>query len=108
MQQGHLAAGLWAPEGRASQRVFRGAVKTADMRHDVAVYRAACEAHARIEAAGVEQFGVPRYEPAKVRRRWRDLIEYHDRSVVPDAPLSVLRRQDLWNGPDGDLTTSII
>ena len=58
--------------------------------------------------AGVEQFGVPRYEPAKVRRRWRDLIEYHDRSVVPDAPLSVLRRQDLWNGPDGDLTTSII
>ena len=49
-----------------------------------------------------------RDEPAKVRRRWRDLIEYHDRSVVPDAPLSVLRRQDLWNGPDGDLTTSII
>ena len=41
-----------------------------------------------------------RDEPAKVRRRWRDLIEYHDRSVVPDAPLSVLRRQDLWNGPD--------
>ena len=39
-------------EGRASQRVFSGAVKTADMRHDVAVYRAACEAHARIEAAG--------------------------------------------------------
>ena len=29
-----------------------GAVKTADMRHDVAVYRAACEAHTRIEAAG--------------------------------------------------------
>ena len=46
------AAGLWATEGRASQRVFSGAVKTADMRHDVAVYRAACEAHARIEAAG--------------------------------------------------------
>ena len=46
------AAGLWATEGRASQWVFSGAVKTADMRHDVAVYRAACEAHARIEAAG--------------------------------------------------------
>ena len=46
------AAGLWATEGRASQRVFRGAVKTTDMRHDVAVYRAACEAQARIEAAG--------------------------------------------------------
>ena len=46
------AAGLWATEGRASQRVFSGAVKTADMRHDVAVYRAACEAQARIEAAG--------------------------------------------------------
>ena len=46
------AAGLWATEGRASQRVFSGVVKTADMRHDVAVYRAACEAHARIEAAG--------------------------------------------------------
>ena len=43
------AAGLWATEGRASQRVFSGAVKTADMRHDVAVYRAACEAHARID-----------------------------------------------------------
>ena len=46
------AAGLWATEGRASQRVFSGAVKTADMRHDVAVYRAACEAQARIEAEG--------------------------------------------------------
>ena len=46
------AAGLWATEGRASQRVFSGAVKTADMRHDVAVYRAACAAHARIEAVG--------------------------------------------------------
>ncbi len=44
------AAGLWATEGRASQRVFSGAVKSADMRHDVAVYRAACEARARIEA----------------------------------------------------------
>ena len=37
------AAGLWATEGRASQRVFSGAVKTADMRHDVAVYHAAAE-----------------------------------------------------------------
>ena len=46
------AAGLWATEGRASQRVFRGAVKTADMRHDIAVYLAAGEAHARIEEAG--------------------------------------------------------
>ena len=45
------AAGLWATEGRASQRVFRGAVKTADMRHDIAVYLAAGEAHARIEEA---------------------------------------------------------
>ena len=39
-------------EGRGSQRVFSGAVKTADMRHDVAVYRAAHAAQARIEAAG--------------------------------------------------------
>lgn len=46
------AAGLWVTEGRASQRVFSGAVKTADMRHDVAVYRAVCAAQARIEAAG--------------------------------------------------------
>ena len=45
------AAGLWATEGRASQWVFSGAVNTADIRHDVAVYRAACAAHARIEAA---------------------------------------------------------
>ena len=39
----------------------RGAVKTADMRHDVAVYRAAGEAHARIEAAGgrVDRCGPP-------------------------------------------------
>ena len=29
----------------------RGAVKTTDMREDVVVYRPACEAHARIDAA---------------------------------------------------------
>ena len=46
------AAGLWATEDRAGQRVFSGAVKTADIRHDVAVYRAAHAAQARIEAAG--------------------------------------------------------
>ena len=34
----------------SGQRVFSGAVKPADMRHDIAVYRAACEAYARIEA----------------------------------------------------------
>ena len=49
------AAGLWATEGWASQRVFSGAVNTADMRHDVAVYRAACAAYARIEAAAARR-----------------------------------------------------
>ena len=51
----------------------------------------------RLRAGTVEEkgLGVPRYEPAKVRLRRRNLIEYHDRSVVPDASLRVLRRPDL-------------
>ena len=46
------AAVLWARAGRADQRVFSGAVKAADVGHEVAVYRAAGAAQARIEAAG--------------------------------------------------------
>ena len=46
------AAVLWASAGRADQRVHNGAVKAADVGHEVAVYRAACAAQARIEAAG--------------------------------------------------------
>ena len=46
------AAVLWASAGRADQRVHSGAVKAADVGHEVAVYRAACTAQARIEAAG--------------------------------------------------------
>ena len=45
------AAVLFANAGRADQRVHSGAVKAADMGHEVAVYRAACAAQARIEAA---------------------------------------------------------
>ena len=41
------AAVLWARAGRADQRVFSGAVKVADVGHEVAVYRAACAAQAR-------------------------------------------------------------
>ena len=37
---------------QAPRRNCRGRSRRPDMRHDVAVYRAACEAHARIEAAG--------------------------------------------------------
>ena len=46
------AAGLFASAGRADQRVHSGAVKAADVGHEVAVYRAACTAQARIEAEG--------------------------------------------------------
>ena len=46
------AAVLFASAGRADQRVHSGAVKAADLGHEVAVYRAACTAQARIEAEG--------------------------------------------------------
>ena len=46
------AASLWARAGRPDQRVHSGAVKASEMRHEVAVYRAASAAHARIEAEG--------------------------------------------------------
>ena len=46
------AAALWREAGRERQRTFSGAVKAAEMGHDVAVYRAACKAQERIEAAG--------------------------------------------------------
>ena len=40
------------PAGRPEQRTFSGAVKPSEIGHDVAVYRAANAAQARIEAAG--------------------------------------------------------
>ena len=43
---------LWRGAGRPDQRALSGAVKQAEVRHDVAVYRAACSAQARIEAEG--------------------------------------------------------
>ena len=46
------AEGLWSDAGRPGQRAFAGAVKLAEMGHDVAVYRAAGIEQARIEAAG--------------------------------------------------------
>lgn len=46
------AAALWREAGRQGQRTFSGAVKTAEIGHDVAVYRAASDAQARIDAAG--------------------------------------------------------
>ena len=46
------AESLWREAGRPGQRAFAGAVKPAEMGHDVAVYRAAGMAQARIEAAG--------------------------------------------------------
>lgn len=46
------AAALWREAGREGQRTFSGAVKAAEVRHDVAVYRAANDAQARIEAEG--------------------------------------------------------
>ncbi len=46
------AEALWRREGRTGQRAFAGAVRPAELAHDVAVYRAAAAAQARIEAAG--------------------------------------------------------
>ena len=43
---------LWARAGREEQRGWSGAVKAADLHHDCAVYRAACDAAKRIAAAG--------------------------------------------------------
>ncbi len=43
---------LWRDAGRPHQRTLSGAVKPAEIRHDVAVYRAACAEQARIEEAG--------------------------------------------------------
>lgn len=46
------AASLWRQGERSGQKVHSGAVKLAELGHDVAVYRAANEAQRRIEAAG--------------------------------------------------------
>ncbi len=46
------AGTLWRAAGRPEQRTFSGAVKPSEIGHDVAVYRAANAAQARIEAAG--------------------------------------------------------
>ncbi len=46
------AEALWRKAGRPEQRALSGAVRPAELAHDVAVYRAACAAQARIEAAG--------------------------------------------------------
>ena len=46
------AARLWERVGREDQRVLSGAVKASDLQHDCAVYRAANDAAARIEADG--------------------------------------------------------
>ena len=46
------AEALWRESGRVGQRAFAGAVNRAEMAHDVAVYRAASAAQARIEEAG--------------------------------------------------------
>ena len=46
------AAILWARAGREDQRGWSGAVKASDLGHECAVYRAACAAAERIEAAG--------------------------------------------------------
>ena len=46
------AALLWERTGREDQRGWSGAVKTLDLGHECAVYRAACAAAERIEAAG--------------------------------------------------------
>ena len=43
---------LWRAAGRAEQRTFSGAVRPAEIGHDVAVFRAASLAQARIEAGG--------------------------------------------------------
>ena len=46
------AATLWCQAGRPDQQTFSGAVKPSEIGHDVAVYRAANAAQARIEAEG--------------------------------------------------------
>ena len=46
------AEALWREAGRSGQRALSGAVRPAELAHDVAVYRAAGLAQARIEAAG--------------------------------------------------------
>lgn len=46
------AEALWRVAGRTGQRAFAGAVRPAELGHDVAVYRAAGEVQARVEAAG--------------------------------------------------------
>ena len=46
------AEALWRRAGRDGQRAFAGAVKAAEVGHDVAVYRAAALAEARIAAEG--------------------------------------------------------
>ncbi|MXY79195.1 MAG: hypothetical protein F4Y94_05815 [Chloroflexi bacterium] len=46
------AEALWREAGRQGQRTFSGAVKAAEVGHDVAVYRAAIAAQERIEATG--------------------------------------------------------
>lgn len=46
------AEALWREAGRKGQRTFSGAVKAAEVGHDVAVYRAAIAAQERIEAQG--------------------------------------------------------
>lgn len=46
------AAVLWRESGRGEQKGHSGAVKLAELGHDVAVYRAANEAQRRIEAEG--------------------------------------------------------
>ena len=46
------AEALWREAGRPNQRAFAGAVRPAELAHDVAVYRAANAVQARVEAAG--------------------------------------------------------
>ena len=46
------AAALWREEDRPGQRAHSGAVKLAELGHEVAVYRAVNDAQDRIEAAG--------------------------------------------------------
>ena len=46
------AEALWRAAGRPDQRTLSGAVRPAELAHDVAVYRAAGAAQARIEASG--------------------------------------------------------
>ena len=43
---------LWREAGRPDQRAFSGAVRPAELAHDVALYRAVGAVQARVEAAG--------------------------------------------------------